>query len=208
MPEFKDLIKKRRLELGKTLEEVGTAMGVSKATVQRWESGEIKDMRRSKLVDLARALDTTPSYLMGWEEASDLPAGISPLPKMKSMPVVGTIACGTPILAEQNIEEYVSVPDSVRADFSLRCRGDSMIEARIYDGDLVFIREQPDVENGEIAAVMVDDETATLKRVVKQHGQIILMPANSKYIPQFFVGSDMARVRIIGKAVSFLSDVR
>ena len=83
-----------------------------------------------------------------------------------------------------------------------------MIEARIYDGDLVFIREQPDVENGEIAAVMVDDETATLKRVVKQHGQIILMPANSKYIPQFFVGSDMARVRIIGKAVSFLSDVR
>ena len=83
-----------------------------------------------------------------------------------------------------------------------------MIEARIFDGDLVFIREQPDVENGEIAAVMVDDDTATLKRIVKQPGQLILMPANSKYIPQFFSGPEMARVRIIGKAVSFLSDIR
>ena len=134
--------------------------------------------------------------------------GLDSLPKMKPMPVIGTIACGTPILAEQNIEEYVNVPEGVNADFSLRCKGDSMIEARIFDGDLVFIRAQPDVENGEIAAVMVDDDTATLKRVVKQSGQLILMPANSTYVPTFFTGSDMTRVRIIGKAISFLSDVR
>lgn len=208
MADFKELIKRRRLELGKTLEDVGNAMGVSKATVQRWESGEIKDMRRSKLVDLARALDTTPAYLMGWETSDSLSAGLEPLPKMKPIPVIGSIACGTPILAVQNIEEYVNIPEGVNADFSLRCKGDSMIDARIFDGDLVFIREQPDVETGEIAAVMVDDDTATLKRIVKQPGQLILMPANSTYVPQFFSGPEMARVRIIGKAVSFLSDVR
>ena len=91
---------------------------------------------------------------------------ILPLPPTKKLPLLGTIACGEPILAEENIEEYIDVDEEVKADFVLRCKGQSMIEARIFDGDLVYIHQQADVENGEIAAVLIDNE-ATLKKVYK-----------------------------------------
>lgn len=211
MKELKDLIREQRARTGKTLEQIGKEIGVAKATVQRWESGEIKDMRRDKLVALARALETTPAYLMGWEEAPEQDRApvqyLDPLPKMHKIPLIGTIACGEPLLAVENIEGEVDVPEHIRADFALRCKGGSMINARIFDGDIVYIRQQPTVENGQIAAVLIGDE-ATLKRVRLFDDHISLEPENPMYRPIVYWNGDMASIRILGLAVAFTSTVR
>lgn len=134
--------------------------------------------------------------------------GIMPLPKTRKKPRLGVIACGESILAEENIEDYDDVPDDMKCNFTLLCEGDSMINARIYDGDIVYIREQPQVENGEIAACLVDGEfetKATLKRFYKYDDKIILQAESPKYPPFVYVNEEMNRVRVIGKAVGFTS---
>ena len=130
-----------------------------------------------------------------------------PLPKTKKVPLLGTIACGEPILAEENIDEYIDMDESIDADFCLRCKGDSMINARINDGDIVYIRQQPRVEHGQIAAVLVDDE-ATLKRVYLYEDYITLKPENPAYEPKSYFGERMNDIRILGKAVAFTSLVK
>lgn len=132
---------------------------------------------------------------------------ILPLPKTKKVPLVGTIACGTPTTAVENIEDYIDMSENIHADFALRCKGDSMINARIFDGDIVYIRQQPDVENGEIAAVLIDDE-ATLKRVFKHKDSLELRAENPTFPPLYYEGSELVTIRILGKAVAFLSEVR
>lgn len=189
-----------------TLEELGTKVGVAKATVQRYESGEIPNIKRQMIEKLAQALGTTPAYLMGWADDEQVYTNIEPLPVTHQVPLIGMIACGEPILAEENIEDYVTAPEHVQADFALRCKGDSMINARIYDGDLVYIRAQPNVDNGEIAAVLIDDE-ATLKKVFLRGNTLILQPENTEYEPFIFVGEEINDIRIIGKAVAFLSSI-
>ena len=129
------------------------------------------------------------------------------IPKMKKVPLLGTIACGEPILAVENIENYVNMPESINGTFALRCKGDSMINARIFDGDLVFIRQQPDVENGEIAAVLIDDE-ATLKKVYKYKNRIELRPENPTMSVLEYEGEEIDKIKILGKAVYFLSPVQ
>lgn len=141
------------------------------------------------------------------KEESKIPSNILPLPKMKKIPLLGTIACGEPILAEENIEGFLAMPENVGADFCLRCKGDSMINARIFDGDIVYIRQQPRVEDGEIAAVMVGDDEATLKRVRLFTDHIVLEPENPQYRAKSFWDEDMDNVRILGKAVAFVSTV-
>lgn len=131
---------------------------------------------------------------------------IEPLPKMKKVPLLGTIACGEPILAEENIEDYLNMPETVNGTFALRCKGDSMINARIFDGDIVYIREQPDVENGEIAAILIDNE-ATLKRVYKYENRIELRPENPTFKVMNFENEELNNIRILGKAVGFFSKV-
>lgn len=137
----------------------------------------------------------------------DLPPNIIPLPKMKKVPLIGSIACGEPILAEENIEGFLTMPGDVGADFCLRCKGDSMINVRIFDGDIVYIRQQPQVEDGEIAAVMVGDDEATLKRVRLFPDHIILEPENPQYRAKSFWDADMAQVRVLGKAVAFVGTI-
>lgn len=139
--------------------------------------------------------------------SAPLPLNIIPLPQTRKVPLLGTIACGEPILAEENLDGYVEMPEELHADFCLRCHGDSMTGARIMDGDVVFVRQQTDVENGEIAAVLINDE-ATLKRVYKSTGKVILQPENPRYEPLMFVGEEIAQLRILGKAVAFLSGVK
>ena len=197
------LINKRRLELKLTLEEVGNAVGVAKSTVKKWEDGYISNMRRDKISKLAQVLDLNPVSLITGVESSD---NITPLPNMYSIPLLGTIACGEPITAAENIEDYVSAPEHIKADFALRCQGDSMIDARILDGDIVYIHQQPSVENGEIAAVLIGDE-ATLKRVYISADTVTLMPANQKYSPLVYSGEEINEIRILGKAVAFTSAV-
>ena len=137
---------------------------------------------------------------------SDVP-NIIPMPEMRKIPLIGSIACGAPILAEEHIEEYISIPKHVSADFALTCKGDSMINARIFDGDIVYIRQQDTVENGEIAAVLIDGE-ATLKRVRLFDDHISLEPENPQYRPLVYWGEEMNTIRILGKAVAFTSAIR
>ena len=121
-------------------------------------------------------------------------------------PLLGEIACGEPIFAQEDRETFLIADAEIAADFCLLARGDSMIGARIYDGDAVFIRSQPMVENGEIAAVIIDDE-ATLKRVYydKTNAILQLVPENPAYSPLVYVGAQLDSIRILGKAVGFMS---
>jgi len=125
----------------------------------------------------------------------------------KKVPLLGEIAAGEPILATEDFKTYVEIDDALHVDFCLKVKGDSMIDARINDGDIVFIRKQPEVENGEIAAVLIDNE-ATLKRFYKNNGGVILKPENSKYQPKYYTEKDFKDIRILGKAVFFQSEVR
>lgn len=207
--EIKDILKNRRTELGLTQLDVANAVGVSEATVSRWESGDIANMKRSRIASLASVLKMSPSIIMGWNEEHEahMPANIIPMPVMRKVPLVGSIACGTPILAEENLDGDVEAPDHVRADFALHCKGDSMINARIFDGDIVYIRQQESVEHGEIAAVLIGDE-ATLKRVYIYDDCISLEAENPQYKPMVYRGEEMNNIRILGKAVAFTSVIR
>lgn len=319
-------IKIRRQELGMTQDELATLLNYkSRSSIYKIEIGE-NDIPHSKISEFARALETTPSYLMGWEpnetSSSDgvsyrirtimkyrklslsqladklsvpeselysyiyltpdsefdyndprlfaiaealevnnnafwgyytfgddelesyinflldkihknltltekeraivsdyingiltdndmlsFPENIIPLPKTKMVPLVGTIACGTPILAEENIESMVPMPEHIHADFALRCKGDSMVNARILDNDIVYIRKQETVENGEIAAVLIGNE-ATLKRFYR-YGDTVVLRAENPSCKEFeYKKEQLNEVRILGKAVHFLSEVQ
>lgn len=186
-----------------TQQQLADAIGVAKSTISMYENGQ-REPDFETLESLADYFNVEMSTF--FPGGNSIP-GIFPLPASKSYPLVGDIACGTPILAEQNITEYVDFPGDLHADFCLRCRGDSMIEARIYDGDIVFVRQQPDVEDGEIAVVLIGEET-TLKRVYRSGGALTLMPANPAYPPMVYTGDQLDQVRILGKAVNFLSAVK
>lgn len=203
-----DRIKQRRQEIGLTVDQVAEKIGKNRATVYRYESSEIEKFPIDVLSPLAEALRTTPAYLMGWDDGSGvMPANIMPMPEMRKIPLLGAIACGEPILAVENIEDYVKIPKDMPGDFALRCKGDSMINARIFDGDIVYIRQQDTVENGEIAAVLIDSD-ATLKRVRLFDDHIVLEPENPMYKPWVYWNEEMNTVRILGKAVAFTSAVR
>ena len=204
-------IKQRRKSLGLSAEEVADKMGVSAATVYRYESSDILNMGIDKLELIAKALNTTPATLMGWEEKpSNIPQfdNISPI-KTKKFPLLGEIACGQPIFADEDHESYIEAGADIKADFCLKCQGDSMIGARIMPGDIVFIRQQDMVDNGEIAAVIIDD-SATLKRVYyyPEHGKLVLQAENPTYEPLVYIGDELNYIRILGKAVAFQSNIR
>lgn len=201
-----NVIKSRRVELGLTMKDIAEYVGVSEGTVSRWESGNIANMKRSRINKLAEILQLSPLVLLG-VEIETAPDNITQMPAMRTAPLVGTIACGTPILAEENREGDVDLPEHIHADFALRCKGDSMINARIYDGDIVYIRQQDTVEHGEIAAVLIGTE-ATLKRVFLFDDHITLEAENPQYRPMSYWGDEMNDVRILGKAVAFTSTVR
>nr|DAH46022.1 MAG TPA: Repressor protein CI [Caudoviricetes sp.] len=206
-------MKQRRKEIGFSAEKVAERLGVSPATIYRYEKGDIEKVPVDSLAELAKILQTTPAYLMGWEEQptpkptspAPIPPGFQPMPEMDMVPLVGRIACGTPITAEQNVERMVCVPSKWRSTFTLTCKGDSM-EPRIHDGDLVAIRSQPNVENGEIAAVRIDGE-ATLKHVYLHDSFIELRPENPAFNSIILSREDMNNVVIEGKAVGLCRDI-
>ena len=204
MNSLSTVLKQRRKELGLTLLQIADAVGVTEATVQRWESGSIKSVRYEKLGKLADVLKVPPAALMGWDDTpSALPSNVVPLRPMGKVPLVGQIACGVPILAEENITDYVDLPGHIRADYALTCMGDSMVGAGIRDGDIVYIRQQEEVENGQIAAVVIDGDEATLKRFYYADGVVTLIPENSACAPRTYVGDAISSVRVIGLAVAY-----
>ncbi len=174
--------------------KVSKDTGVSQATLTSWKNGSYVP-KYDKLKKLADYLGVSVSDFF---EAD--------INQTQMLPIIGQIACGAPILAEENIEGYAPRCYGARADFCLFARGDSMIGARIYDGDLVFIRKQSMVENGEIGAVLIDD-MATLKRIYyyPEQNKLILTPENPKYAPLVYVGAELDTITILGKAVAFVS---
>ncbi len=200
-------LRQMRKAKGYTLDMLAEAIGTSKQTISRYESGMITNIPPEKIEALAKTLSTTPAELMGWDSDEVQYRGITPL-NIKKLPILGEIACGEPIYAEEQRESFVSIDKSIDADFCLKAHGNSMTGARIYDGDIVFIKAQDMVENGEIAAVIIGDE-ATLKRVYfyPNEGKLILSPENPHYAPLVYVKNELDAVKIIGKAVAFQSRI-
>ena len=199
MSELSRRILQRRLELGLSQEELAQRMGYrSKSSITKLEKG-VNDIPQSKVEEFAAALETTPAWLMGLENTAFVPPGFEPLPEMVRVPLVGSIACGSPITAEQNIECYIGVP---AADFALTCHGSSMAPT-ICDGDIVCIRCQPEVEQGEIAAVRIGDE-ATLKHFHRQGDTVMLLADNAAVCPpMIYAGPQLNEIQIEGRAVGF-----
>lgn len=190
-----------------TAAELSRLAKIPEATISQYRSG-LYEPKQRRLAAISKALNTSISWLMCVDDSEEpLPSNIIPMPKMRKIPLLGEIACGVPIYAEENFDGEVDIPDNVIADFALKCKGDSMINARIYNGDTVYIRKQSIVENGEIAAVLIDDE-ATLKRVWLFNDHISLEAENPTVRPFVYWNEDMNNVRIIGKAVAFTSVVR
>lgn len=203
-------IRQRRLELGLSGEEVGKMLGVNKTTVYRYEKGEIDKMPIEVVEKLSVALRTTPDVIMGWNTDAITPTNLVPISRASivSIPILGTIKCGQPILAEENITGYrEELSDRLPSGnlFYLKSQGDSMLPT-IPEGSLVLIREQPTVEYGEVAAVLVNGDTeATLKRVKKQ-GDIVMLIADNPDYPPYIITDDNP-ARIIGKAVQVSVDL-
>ena len=193
-------IRQRREQLSLSQEELAARMGYrSKSSITKLEKG-INDLPQSKVEELAQALETTPAALLGLDAPCACPPGFEPLPTMVQVPLIGSIACGTPITAEQNIECYIGVPAAWHADFALTCHGDSM-SPTICNGDIVCIRCQPEVEQGEIAAVRVGEE-ATLKHFHRQGDAVMLLADNAAVCPpMFYAGEQLSELHIEGKAV-------
>ena len=198
-------IKKRREQIGLTQVALADMIGESKQTIYKYETGIVTNIPSDKIELIAKALRVQPEWIMGWTdtESVEIPPGFEPPPKTRKVPLIGEIACGEPILAEQNIEDYLDVPEEVHCDFLLRCKGYSMVDAGIQSGDVDFVRIQETVENGEIAAVRIGDE-ATLKRVYWDGDTLMLMPANNAYAPKSFRGEEINDVHIEGKAIGYM----
>ncbi len=220
MSTFGDRLRLLRQEADLSQRELAAQIGVSKSSVNMYERGEREPVFETQEA-IADLFNVDMDYLLGRSDqrnrvsaarwAISLPDNIRPMPGTRSVPRLGSIACGEPLLAQDNIEGYDQVPNFVKCDFTLVCNGDSMIGARIYDGDTVCIRQQPEVESGQIAAVLIEgeyDTGATLKRVRYQGDTIILMPENPAYPPMVFAGPDVGKVRILGLATHFISCVK
>lgn len=203
---------RRYMELNdKSRKDVCNDLGFNYNTYTDWVKGK-KYPRMDKVEMLANYFGILKSDLIeekdSKERVAEIPTAtnIIPMPEAKSIPLVGKIACGTPITATENLEGYIKIPAQLEADFALVCRGDSMVGARIMDGDFVAIRQQPDVDDGDIAAVLIEDE-ATLKRVYKMPGRLVLRAENPHYAPIDLSGAELDGVRILGKVVYFISEV-
>lgn len=185
---------------------------VAEGTISCYINGRY-EAKQNRVQVFAEALNVNPAWLMGYDVPMEaerpapakkpiIPPGFMPMPKMRKVPLIGAIACGDPITAIQNREGEIDAPEDMRCDFALRCKGDSMIGAGIHDGDAVYINIQPEVENGEIAAVRIGDE-ATLKRVYIHQDYIELRPENPAYESIIRRKEEMNDVHIEGKAVGY-----
>jgi len=200
-----EIIRMLREEKHLTQEDLGKMVGVQKAAVNKWENGTTKNLKRSVIAQLAEIFNVPPSYILGMREeplmlVKEESAEYST--KTNKLPVIGTIAAGVPLLAEQNIEDYFIVDPRLEADYIIKVKGTSMINAGILDGNYAFIKQQPIVENGDIAAVLIDGDSATLKRVYRENGILRLVSENPAIPTKIY---DRGDVRILGRLVAVLN---
>lgn len=200
MKPVKDIIKSKRLELGMTMKELAEKVGVSEGTISRWESGEIANMRRNVIVSLAKALNITPAVLMGWSEPDPIEA------RGVRIPVLGRVVAGIPIEAITDIIDYEEIPAQMAKSgtyFALQVKGRSM-EPTLHEGDVVIVRQQPEVENGEIAIVLINGDEATVKEVKESPEGLTLIGHNvAIYSPHFYNRKEIEElpIQILGKVV-------
>lgn len=183
-----------------TLEELGNKVGVGKSTVRKWENGMIANMKRDKILKVAEALNTTPAYLMGWDEAKE-----EPNKKGIKIPVLGRVAAGVPIEMIEDVLDYEEITEDMAKHgeyFALKIQGDSMTP-RIWNNDVVIVRQQDDAENGDIVIAAINGEDAVCKRLQKYNDGIALISLNPQYEPIYFKGDEVDEkpVRIIGKVI-------
>lgn len=193
---MKDIIKRikgRREALGYSFQDLADRTGMSKSTLQRYESGGIKNVPLDKLDVLAKALGTSPAYILGWDLV-DLPANTV------EIPILGSVPAGVPVEAVEDVVGYVEVKKEEKDHFALRIKGDSM-QPDIQDGDVVIVKKQESVENGEVAIVYVNDFEATCKKVIYTTSGLILQPLNRSHAVQAFTKEEMEEipVKILGK---------
>lgn len=209
-----DRIKEKRIELGMSQEDLAKKMGYSsRSSIAKVESGLV-DISQSKIMAFAKALNTTPSYLMGYGYLDNLPTinggvikdktyiadalmggKLEKVQYKKSIPVLGRISAGLPILAVENIEGYENVED-LSLDYALIVKGDSMNGARIYEGDLVYVTKEVDYENGDIVIALINGNDATIKRFYQYNNEVILRPENPTMKEQRY---DSEEVQLLGK---------
>lgn len=218
MATFAERLRSLRQEKGWSQQRLADELKLSKSSVNMYERGE-REPGFETMELIADLFNVDMNYLYGRTDikiadpilqtdspaSRPVPLGFEPMPAMDVVPLVGRIACGTPITAEENIEQMVCVPSRWHSTFTLTCKGDSM-EPRIHDGDLVAIRSQPEVENGEIAAVRIGEE-ATLKHVYLHENFIELRPENPAFSSIILSREDMNTVVIEGKAVGLCRDI-
>ncbi len=203
---FSEQLKKLRKERGLTQEQLASLLKISKSAISMYENGNREPNFETEEL-IADFFNVNISFLRGKSQTS-IPDGFMPMPSMVKRPRLGVISCGDPINSEENFDGYDDVPEHIVCDFTLKCEGDSMIGARINEGDLVYIRQQSTIENGQIAAVLIDGTEKLLKRVYINDDSIILQAENPAYPPRVFSKEDMNRVSIIGRAVGFTSVIK
>ena len=197
-----DKIKIQRKRLGLTQTELGEKLGVKTNAVSKWECNRVEDIPTSKIKAMAVLFEVPPSYLI---DDDSLPPSAAPidLTSRHRIPILGRIAAGLPLYAEQNIEGYTLTDLNGGAEyFALRVTGDSMNAARIEDGDVIIVRRQDEVENGELAVVMVGDDDATVKRFYSTDSTVTLMPQSRNPIhqPQIY-DLEKTKIKVLGKVV-------
>lgn len=183
-----------------TLEELGNKVGVGKSTVRKWENGMIANMKRDKILKVAEALNTTPAYLIGWDEAKE-----EPKKKGVKIPVLGRVAAGVPIEMIEDVLDYEEITEDMAKHgeyFALKIQGDSMTP-RIWNNDVVIVRQQDDAENGDIVIAAINGDDAVCKRLQKYNDGIALISLNPVYDPIYLKKDEIDEkpVRILGKVV-------
>ena len=201
MANLSDMLSYLRKRTGLSQQGLADKLGLTRSAIGMYETGK-REPDLETLEVFADFYNVDMNTLTG-RSSAPLPPNVTPLEPMQKIPLVGQIACGVPILAEENITDYVDLPAHIRADFALTCKGHSMVGAGIRDGDVVYIRQQEEVENGQIAAVMVGEEEATLKRFYAEHGVVQLVAENPAIQPKVFIGRAISQIRVIGLAVAY-----
>lgn len=200
---LKELRKREKI----TQEQLAQIIGVERSSIGKYETGTIPSIEI--LTRIAKYFNVSTDLLLGNERKTDYTRyGLSTISK-KRLPMLGEIACGEPIFANEEREYYVEAGTELKADFTLRAKGDSMIGAGIVDGAIVFVRQQDMVENGEVAAVIIED-SATLKRVFyyPNENRLILNADNPAYPPLVYSGEELDHIKIIGKAIAYQADIK
>lgn len=212
---FGENLKKLRKNAGLSQEQLGDILGISKSTIGMYEQGKRMPNTNTVLKELASYFDVTLDYLVGYPQKETIYLdddferfNLRPVSHRK-IPMLGNVACGEPIMSDVGYNSFSEAGSDIDADFCVTAQGDSMINARILDGDIVFVRKQEMVENGEIAVVAINDSEFTLKRFFyyRELNQVVLQSENPAYKPMIFTGEELNHIRVLGKAVHFSSRV-